>query len=129
MSQVHAIVWLDHHEAKVVSYSLDSSNFVEVHSEREDRRIHRRSGTIDSGKSSDDHRFFDEIAHELAGMRGILVLGPGNAKTAFATYLGKKHAAIAKHVVGVETADHPTDKELLRRARIFFRAADQLGVE
>ena len=69
MAHVHAIVWLDHREATIIGYSLDTTDVVEVHSEREDRRIHRRAGTLDSGKAADDHHFFDEIATRLAGVR------------------------------------------------------------
>ena len=127
MSHVHAIVWLDHREATIVGYSLDDSEVIEVHSEREDRRIHRRSGAIDSGKTADDHRFFEDVAVRLAGVREILIVGPGNAKTAFATYLGQRHAATSKRVLAVETVDHPSEAQLLDHARRFFRRADQLG--
>jgi stalled ribosome rescue protein Dom34 len=129
MAQVHAVVWLDHREAKVIGYSLDDSEVVEVHSEREDRRIHRHAGTMDSGKSADDHRFFDEIAAQLAGVREILIVGPGNAKTAFVKHLERRHAAIAKHVLAVETVDHPSAGQLLDHARRFFRRVDQLGAQ
>jgi stalled ribosome rescue protein Dom34 len=127
MAHVHAIVWLDHREATIIGYSLDDSEVVEVHSEREDRRIHRRAGALDSGKAADDHHFFDEIATQLAGVREILIVGPGNAKTAFATYLGQRHAATAKCVLAVESVDHPTQGQLLDHARRFFRRTDQLG--
>ena len=127
MSHVHAIVWLDHREATIIGYSLDDTEVIEVHSEREDRRIHRRAGVIDSGKAADDHRFFDEIAARLADVREILVVGPGNAKTAFTKYLGQRHAATAKRVLAVETVDHPTQTQLLDQARRFFRRVDQLG--
>jgi stalled ribosome rescue protein Dom34 len=127
MSHVHAIVWLDHREATIVGYSLDDSEVIEVHSEREDRRVHRRSGSIDSGKAADDHRFFEDVAVRLADVREILIVGPGNAKTAFATYLGQRHAATSKRVLAVETVDHPSEAQLLDHARRFFRRVDQLG--
>lgn len=127
MAHVHAIVWMDHREATIIGYSLDESEVLEIHSEREDRRIHRRSGAVDSGKTADDHHFFDEIAARLADVREILIVGPGNAKTAFAKFLGQRHPATSKHVVAVETMDHPTQPQLLDHARRFFRRVDQLG--
>lgn len=127
MSQVHAIVWLDHRDARIASFSLGTSQIHEIHSHSPERQIHRKSREIGSGKAADDHRFFDEIVEELAGVREVLIAGPGNAKTAFATYIGTRHAELAKRVVGVETLDHPTDGELLAHARASFNAIDQLG--
>ncbi len=128
MSQVHAIVWLDHLEATIVSFSLGSSNEVAVHSRGPERHIHRKAGSIGSGHVADDHRFFDEIAEALVGIREVLISGPGNAKTAFQTYITQHHGELAKRVVGVETLDHPTEPELLAHARKHFTAVDQLGI-
>ncbi len=127
MSQVHAIVWLDHREARIASFSLGTTEQVEIHSQSPQRQIHRKSRAIGSGKAADDHHFFDEIAEALVGIREVLIAGPGNAKTAFATYIGTRHTELAKQVVGIETLDHPTDGELLAHARTFFNAIDQLG--
>jgi stalled ribosome rescue protein Dom34 len=125
--QVHAIVWLDHREARIASFSLGTSQILEIHSHSPERQIHRKSREIGSGKAADDHHFFDAIAEELAGIREVLIAGPGNAKTAFATYIGTRHAELAKRVVGIEPLDHPTDGELLAHARMSFNAIDQLG--
>jgi hypothetical protein len=43
IAQVHATVWLDHLEATVVSFSLGSSNEIEVHSHSPERHIHHRA--------------------------------------------------------------------------------------
>jgi stalled ribosome rescue protein Dom34 len=129
MSDVHAIVWLDHQGARIASFSLDSSHVIEVHSHSTGRRIHHKSGAIGSGKAADDHDFFDEIAASLDGLREVLIAGPGNAKTAFETYIKSRHADLAHRVVGVETLDHPIDSELLNHARKYFKAHDQLGLE
>ena len=128
MSQVHAIVWLDHLEATIVSFSLGSSNEIQVHSHSPERHIHHKAGSIGSGHAADDHRFFDEIAEGLVGIHEVLIAGPGNAKTAFRTYLAEHDVELAKRVVGIETLDHPTEPELLAHARKYFNAVDQLGL-
>jgi stalled ribosome rescue protein Dom34 len=128
MPQVHAIVWLDHREARIIAFSLGARSEIEVHSQTAERRIHRKAGSIDSGHAPDDHHFFDEIAESLAGIHEVLIAGPGNAKTAFATYIDERHADLAHRVVGVETLDHPSDTELLAHARKWFAAIDQLGL-
>ena len=128
MSQVHAIVWLDHLEATIVSFSLGSSNEIEVHSHSPERHIHHKAGSIGSGHAADDHRFFDEIAEALIGIHEVLIAGPGNAKTAFQSYIEDHDLELAKRVVGVEALDHPTEPELLAHARKHFTAIDQLGL-
>lgn len=128
MSEVHAIVWLDHREAHIAAFSLGSERVFEVHSRKGKKRIHTKRETVGSGKLADDHIFFDEIVHALAGMREVLIAGPGNAKVAFEKYARQKHREFAKHIVGVETLDHPTDAQLLAHARAKFTAIDQMGV-
>ena len=127
MSYVHAIVWLDHREARIIRFSMGASSEIVVHGHSPERRIHRKAGSIGSGHAADDHHFFDEIAEALSGIQEVLISGPGNAKTAFETYVGDRHVELAGRVVGVETLDHPTDGELLAHARKSFTAIDQLG--
>lgn len=129
MTQIHAIAWLDHREAHIATFSLGSSNMIAVHSRRPKQRIHHKANEIGSGKASDDHAFFDEIAESLSTTSEVLVVGPGNAKTAFATYVQARHPDLAKRIVGVETLDHPTDGQLLAHARTTFAAMDQLGTQ
>lgn len=127
MSYVHAIVWLDHREARIISFSFGTSNELAVHAHSPKRQIHHKAGSIGSGHAADDHRFFDEIAQLIVGVHEVLIVGPGNAKTAFETYIEDRYANLAKRVVGLETLDHPTDAELLAHARRSFTAIDHLG--
>jgi len=127
MSQVHAVVWLDHRDARIASFSVGRTGAAEIHSHSPDRHIHRKAGSIASGHAPDDHDFFDDIAAALVGTREVLIAGPGNAKTAFESYIKDKHPLLAGRVVGVEAMDHPTDGELLASARKSFAAIDQLG--
>ena len=128
MSQVQAIVWLDHREARVVGFSVGKSQAVEIHSQSPERRLHRKSGVPGSGHAADDHRFFDEIGEALTDGREVLITGPGTAKTAFERYVQERHPGVARRVVGVETLDHPSEGELLAYARKYFKRVDQLGI-
>lgn len=127
MTQAHAIVWLDHVEARIASFSIGKDELLEIHSQSPNRQIHRKAGSLSSGHAADDHQFFDEIVAALHGIPEVLIAGPGNAKTAFETYIKKRHVDLANRVVGVETLDHPTDGELLAHARRAFAAIDALG--
>jgi stalled ribosome rescue protein Dom34 len=122
-------VWLDHREAHIASFSLGSSQLIEVHSHSPERRIHRKAREIGSGKAADDHNYFDEIAESLVNIHEVLLAGPGNAKTAFETYVKDRHVDLAKRIVGLETLDHPTDGQLLAHARKSFKVIDRLGLD
>ena len=73
-----------------------------------------------------DHKFFDEVAHALAGAHEILIIGPAQTKQEFAGYLREKHAPLGRGIVAVENADHPTDPEVLAYARRHFAAIDRM---
>ena len=72
------------------------------------------------------HKFFDEVAHALAGAHEILLLGPAQTKQEFAGYLREKHAPLGRGIVAVENSDHPTDPEVLAYARRHFAAIDRM---
>ena len=70
--------------------------------------------------------FFEDVAQAIADSGAILIVGPAQEKDMFAKFLAEKHPAIRTHVEGVESADHPTDGELLDRTRRFAKAADRM---
>lgn len=126
MSHVHAVVWLDHHNATVIDYALDDRHVVHVHHDGGHRQVHHRAGVVGSGHSNDDRRYFDAIVAALGDSREILVTGPSTAKVAFRDHVGSHHPAVAGRIVGVETLDHPSEGELLAWARKYFERADRM---
>lgn len=126
MTFQHAIVWLDHHDARIIDFTFDDQHVVAVHQENGPRKLHRKAMVIGSGKAKEDHHFFDEIVAALGTAGEILIAGPGTAKTEFHKDLGKRHGTVAKRVVGVEALDHPTEGELLAFARKYFKRYDLL---
>ena len=127
MSHVHAIVWLDHLNARVIAFSDGEGETIPIESESENRQLHRKSGKPGSGHASDDHAFFHDVVATIADVREILITGPGTAKVAFKRYVEQRHQELGRRIVGVETMDHPSDSELLVYARKYFRRVDQLG--
>jgi stalled ribosome rescue protein Dom34 len=126
MSHVHAVVWLDHRDARVVDFSVDETHAVTVHHAGGHRQVHHRAGATGSGHTNDDRHFFDEVVTALGDAREVLVTGPGTAKIAFSDHVTKHHAALAKRIVGVETLDHPSEGELLAHARKVFKRIDAM---
>ncbi|CAB4362497.1 MAG: translational machinery protein [Actinobacteria bacterium] len=129
MSYQHAVVWIDHLHARVIDFSFDDKHVVAVEREGGQRQVHRRSGLPGSGKPGPDHHFFDEVATALGDAREILIVGPGTAKLEFHKDLDARHAAVGKRVLGVESADHPNDADLLAFARKYFKRVDALRGE
>jgi hypothetical protein len=126
MSHIHAVVWLDHREAKVVDFSVDDKHVVNVHHKGGHRQVHHRAGSVGSGHAPDDLHFYDAIVTALGDAQEILVTGPGTAKVSFREHVTKRHGPVARRLVGVETLDHPSEGELLAFARKYFKRVDNM---
>jgi stalled ribosome rescue protein Dom34 len=126
MSHIHAVVWLDHREAKVVDFSVDDKHVVNVHHKGGHRQVHHRAGATGSGHGADDGHYFDAIVSALDDAREVLVTGPGTAKIGFREHVAKRHAPLAQRIVGIESLDHPTEGELLAFARRYFKRVDNM---
>jgi stalled ribosome rescue protein Dom34 len=125
MAHFHAVVWIDHKQARVLHFSPDEADKTVIHPNHSVRDVsHGQKGT---GKSApEDKDFFEHVAKEIESAGSILIVGPGVEKTTFAKFLGERHPKIRANVEGVESADHPTDGELLDHARRFLKAEDRM---
>ncbi len=126
MSFYHSVVWIDHHKATVWQFTSTEQESTVVHAKDQHQRTHSRKSTHGGHKSPADARFFEEVTEALAGTHEILIIGPALTKQEFANHLKQKHAVLAKGIVAVENADHPTDPEVLAYARKHFKALDGL---
>lgn len=125
-SHYHAVVWMDHRDARVFTFNASSADKSVVHSHQLQPHLHRKSNSIGDGRAAADPAYFDDIAKALQDTHEILLTGPANAKLELKKHLEQKWPQIAKKVVGVESADHPTDGVLLDHARRYFLAADRM---
>lgn len=121
----HAVVWIDHHEARVFHFNVSDMDRLVLHSDNPTRHIHHKANSIGSGHASEDHAFFQHVADAIADAGAVLIVGPANAKTELVKHIEKHAPALKAKVAGVETADHPTDGELVARARKYFSADHQ----
>ncbi len=122
----HAVVWIDHHEARILDFNAEDANADKVTPKHKATRKHAQFTGRASWRESEDATFFDEVAAKLAGAGEILIVGPANAKLGFLKRLQQKHSPVADHVVGIETVDHPSNAELVDYARAYFRKADRM---
>jgi stalled ribosome rescue protein Dom34 len=126
MPHYHAAIWIDHAEAKVYSLNRNESNEWTVRPHDRHLHLHSKAGVGDSGKTHLDPHYLHSVAEAVKDAGEILITGPGTAKAELANHLKSHDPAVAKKIVGVEPLDHPSDGELLKFARKFFKAADQM---
>ena len=120
------VVWLDHREAKIFEFNPDDVQKFVIHAQGEPaRHIHHKAGSIGTGHAEEDGHYYHEVAEALAPLGEVLLVGPGQAKTALMKHLEEHDPKIATKVVGIETADHPTDGEVVASARKYFKAKDR----
>lgn len=123
----HAVIWMDHQEARILHVHPDAADETTVLAPKHHLRRHSQ-GRGEAREHPDDARqFFGEIAKGLEGATAILILGPSSAKLEFLHYLHEHIRELASKVVGVEAADHPTDKQVVARARLYFKGSDRMG--
>jgi stalled ribosome rescue protein Dom34 len=121
MSTHQLAVWIDHDEAKV--FHVDAATFSESTVHSANHHVHRhpkRHETRTHNHPDDEHRFFHEVAETLAGSAPILLMGPSVTKLRFLRYAQKHAPALEGRIVGVETADHPSDPQLVAHVRHYF---------
>ena len=126
MSHYHAVVWIDHQNATAWHFSPTAQDETKVHAKDQHQRIHSRKSSHGGHRSPGDHHFFDDVAKALTGAHEILVIGPAQTKQEFAGYLREKSPPLGKAIVAVESADHPTDAQVLDYARRHFPSLDRL---
>jgi stalled ribosome rescue protein Dom34 len=122
----HTVVWIDHREAHVIHFNLDDAEESNVKPETPHRHLHPTSGSPGAGHDKPDAKYLHAVAAALADAGEILIVGPANAKTELMSHLKQHDAATAKKVTGVETVDHPSEGELLKYARKYFLAIDNM---
>jgi len=126
MTHYHACVWIDHREARLFSFNAEASDEQVLRDTHAPAHIHRRADHVHLGKASPDATFLAGVAEHLRSFQELLIVGPGTARTEFATYLRDHEPEVAARVLGVEPMDHPTDRQILAAARKFFRSADRM---
>jgi stalled ribosome rescue protein Dom34 len=122
----HAVIWIDHHEARIFHVHPDATDAATVLSPQHQLHRHPKGRGEATEHPDDAHRFFAEVAKSLADVDALLIVGPSSAKLEFFNYLHEHDRKLESKVVGVESADHPTDGEIVARAKESFAASDRM---
>jgi stalled ribosome rescue protein Dom34 len=126
MSHYHAVVWLDHVDAHVMHISKDDVEKFAAHASDRHPHLHHKRGSVGSGHLGEDTHYFDEIVKLLGGAQEILVVGPGQAKLQLVKHVHKHHHHMVDCILGVESADHPSDGQIVAHARKYFEVRDHM---
>jgi len=122
----HAVVWIDHHEARIFKFSPTEADKLVVHPQNPHLHLHHKANSIGDGRAAPDPAYFDQVANALDEAGEVLIAGPANAKLELKQYIERHRPQLAKKIVGLEAVDHPTDGELTAHARRYFTAADRM---
>lgn len=126
MTHYHAVMWIDHREARVFQFNREAAEGHTLRADRPDVHVHHKAGVLGPGKAQPDADFFRAAAEAAAPATEVLLVGPGRAKQEFAAWAQRHDPAFHQRIVAVETVDHPTDPQLVALARRYFAAADRM---
>ena len=119
-------LWIDHRKAVIVSVADTGGE--ETSLIRSDMEKHvRYSGAAqeDSAEDQRDKRFtghlneyYDHVISSIRDAESILIFGPGEAKIELEKRLERE--SLSGRVVGIETVDKMTDRQIAARVRQHF---------
>lgn len=118
-------VWIDHRKAVIAIITGRNAEMTEVTSDMEKHVRYSGAPQEDSAEDQRDRRFtghlnkyYDEVIARIRDADSILILGPGEAKTELQERLGNE--SLLARIVGIETADKMTDRQIAARVRQRF---------
>ena len=123
----HAVIWIDHHEARVFHFNAEEAEGVTIHPAHPVRHIHHKANETGSGHAPEDPAFLQSVADAIAPAQHVLICGPANAKTELVKHIEKHSPGMKSLIAGVEPMDHARDGEIVAHARKFFRADHQMA--
>ena len=121
-------LWIDHKETFVVFVGDDGESTSRIESGME-KHVRFSGGNRPEDGSADDQRgrrftahlnkYYDEVISQIRDAESILLLGPGEAKGELHKRLVSK--GLGGRVVGIETVDKMTDRQMSARVRERYR--------
>jgi stalled ribosome rescue protein Dom34 len=120
MTLFHAVVQIDHQQAQVLQFDAEHVQAQKVKASTRHTRQHGSAVRT-------EHEFFAEVCNALEGIAEVLVVGSHTAQADFKHYADKHRPETARHIVGYETVDHPSEAQLVALARQYFLKYDRMA--
>jgi stalled ribosome rescue protein Dom34 len=118
-------LWIDHRKTVIVSVTDKGEETSLIKSDIEKHVRYSGATQEDSAEDQRDTRFtghlnkyYDHVISCIRDAESILILGPGEAKVELEKRLESK--APSKRVVGIETVDKMTDRQIAAKVRQYF---------
>ena len=120
-------MWIDHRKAVIVIVSDQGEETKRIESDME-KHVRFSGGSRSEqggGEDQQDRQFtghlnayYDEVIAHLRDAESILIFGPGEAKGELEKRLASK--GLSGRVVGIETVDKMTDRQIAAKVRQHF---------
>jgi stalled ribosome rescue protein Dom34 len=120
MSLFHAVVWIDHHNAKILQFDA-------AHIELKKVQAHTHYTRQHGSEVRDEHEFFGEVSDDLTEIRQIVVAGSHTALSDFRHYVTKHRPHLLAQIIGWELVDHPTEAQLVVMSHKYFVEHDVMS--
>ena len=120
-------IWIDHRQAFVAFVDEGSEGATRIQSDVEKHVRFSGRSAAEEGSADDQRdrqfeahlrRFYDEVIGHVRDAQSILLFGPGEAKREFEKRLASE--GLSDRIVGVETADKMTDRQIAAKVRQYF---------
>jgi hypothetical protein len=120
MSLFHAVVFIDHTQAQVLQFDaeqvLPQQLRMHTHHSRQHGSLVRR-----------EHEFFGQVCDALDGVAEVLMTGPRTGLADFRHFADRHRPQTARRIVGYESVDHPSERQLVALARQYFLKYDRMA--
>ena len=124
-------LWIDHKKTVIIDGDGSEKVTLKSNLEKHVRFTGGSRGKIAYGATyfpAEDHedrhfaeqlnKYYANVISHLRDARKIIIMGPGEAKFELEKRL--KHEGLQEHVVGVETADKLTERQITAKVKNFF---------
>jgi len=122
-------LWIDHKKTVIVMISDETEIITQIASHVEKHVQYGAAAEVVSGEDQRDRRFlshlskyYDEVISHVRDAEAIVILGPGEAKGELVKRLQHEH--LGGRVVGIETVDKMTDRQIAASIHKTFAAID-----
>ena len=121
----HAVVWIDHHEARIFHFNSAEADRVVVHPADRTVHLHHKANSIGSGHAAEDQAFLQKVTDAIGDAGAVLITGPAGEKTELVKHIELHAPKVRSKVAGIETVDHPSDGMIVDHARRYFKLDHQ----
>lgn len=115
-------VWLDNHQAMIISSSPEAIGEYNIHDKVNATETQGGGSehSMNNGKQSEHLKFFKAISRLLMPYDEILLFGPGKSQEQFKHHL-EDDAQFKTRQITVDSSDQLTDPQRIAKVREFFK--------